>query len=154
MRVTGYAALVYDEQAWPLAQRERLALDVVPVKDTVIGVNQAGERDVVFDDVCLSVLQRVGCNNDDVGARIQERLVLVRQLTEMPSAEGSLEPPQEHEDHAALAPEVAERDLASPRGWQREVRSFRSNRYKPALNRHRTSSFDRRVWAWAICIAN
>ena len=60
-------------------------------------------------------------DGDDLHTRSGELLVLLRQLTEMPAAERSIEATQEHQDNAPLAPVVSERDVSSHRIGEREV---------------------------------
>ena len=47
---------------------------------------------------------------------------MLRQTAELPSAEGSQEAPQEHQDHTTLSSIVSKGDLSTPCGWQSEVR--------------------------------
>ena len=60
-------------------------------------------------------------DTDDLRTRPGECLVLLRQLTEVPAAEGSHEAPQEHQDNASLPTVITERDVSSGCGGQREV---------------------------------
>ena len=73
---------------------------------------------------------------DDLCPRFQELLVLLRQPTEMPSAEWSHEAPQKDEDDAGPAPKLAERDLTTPCGRECEIWRFRSDWNQPGFNRH------------------
>ena len=87
----------------------------------MLWVNQAGEWDGVLLEVCLRVPSGVVEDGDDLHTRSGELLALLRQLTEVPSAERSFEATQEHEDNASPAPVVAERDVSSHRIGQCEI---------------------------------
>ena len=54
------------------------------------------------------VLHRIVDDGDDLGSCPGELLILLRQLTEEPAAEGSKEAPKKHQDNAPLPPIVAE----------------------------------------------
>ncbi len=64
------------------------------------------------------------------------RLVLLHQLAKVPAAEGSHEAAQENEHNASLLTIIAERDVCSHRGGQREVGCHGADRYSPTEDRH------------------
>ena len=121
VRVTYCSLSVDDEETRPLAQGENAALHLVAVIDRALLVNQAGERDSVLFEVGPCMLSGVVEDGDDLRTRPGERLVLLRQLTEVPAAGGSHEAPQEHQDNASLPTVITERDVSSRCGRQREA---------------------------------
>ncbi len=62
----------------------------------MLRIDKAEEWDIVLLKVGMRSLFRLPDNSDDLGARLGEFEVVLRQLTEMPAAEWSLEPTQEH----------------------------------------------------------
>ena len=127
---------VDDEEPRPLAQGVNFALHLVAVIDRVRWVNQAGEGDNVLLEVGPRMLSGVFEDGDDLRACTGERLVLLRQLTEVPAAEGSREATQEYQDNASLPTVMTERDVSCRCGWQREVWRHGADSYSPTGSRH------------------
>ena len=87
----------------------------------MLWVNQAGEWDVVLLEIGPCIFSGVVEDGDDLHILSGELLVLLRQPTEVPAAEGSHEATQEYQDNAPLALVIAERDVSSHRIGEREV---------------------------------
>ena len=116
------AFTVDNQEAWPLTQRDGPALHLVKVVDGMLWVRQARKGDIMLHEVASCGIQGVVDYSQDFSPRIQEPLVMLRQPAKLPSAEGSQETPQEHQNYTTLSSIVSNGDLSTPCGWQCEVR--------------------------------
>jgi hypothetical protein len=78
-------------------------------------------------------------DGQDLGVTSPEFLVILAQLRQVPTAEGSGEAPQEDEDHVLPAAVIGQAHQIPTRRRQREIWSFRTNEDLIALSHHTTS---------------
>ena len=103
---------------------------------TTLGVNQAREGDVVAFKVGQGLLFGVLDQRDDLHARGPELPVMLRQLTKVPTAEGSLESPQKDQDHAGISAVVAKGQRRTIRPRQGKIRGRSPDRDKLGSDWH------------------
>ena len=65
-------------------------------------------------------------HGDDLGVCFHELAIPLSQLAELPAAERSEQPPQEHQDHGSPAQTGPQRELTSGGRYQGEVGSQRT----------------------------
>ena len=125
--VPHYSIQVYDEKPRTLAQGEDLTLHLVRIVYFMGRVNQERDWKGMPSKVSQRVLHRIIDYNEDFGACPREFRVLVRQMAEVPVAEGSLKAPQEDQHHASFPPVIAKGNARSVHGRKCEVRRHRTN---------------------------
>ena len=137
--VLDHPVAVDDEKPRPLPQGDKAAFHLVLVIDAVLRIDQQWKRQGMSLSVGLGVLQGVVDYSDDLRSKFSELPVLLCQLAEVPTAEWSEEPSEEHQDHATLPPIAADGELSSTNGRKSEVWSRRAYGDLSAGNRHTIS---------------
>ncbi len=108
-RVETYDAVtIENEDRRPLSEAQGPARDVVCVEDLVCSVGHDGVGHGMPAHVSLDGSDRLRRDRQNRGACLRELVVVVAQLREMPSAERSSEPAEEHNDDGSLRQDIVE----------------------------------------------
>jgi hypothetical protein len=99
---TNNASTVDDEYRWSLSQAHELADYVVSVENSMVGISQEREWELVALEELRDPIGRVRRDRDEVRPRRCKSLVVGSQLREMPSAEWSGEPSKKHDHNRAV----------------------------------------------------
>ena len=125
-------------------ERGRLCIATALVEHAVLSDNIArlivqdreGQAQLLHCPGCLR--QVVNADRQEFGVEVRDRLVIVLQLTELPTAVGSPETPVEHQHHVPVSGEGSQADGFSRRAGQSELgRDFTGGSGSSGLRRGR-----------------
>jgi hypothetical protein len=102
------AVSVDDEHGGALAETHKFVEHVVRIEDAVVGVREQRERVVVVAHEAGDAIGVIGGDGHDLCACQVEPVDVCSQLREVPAAERSAEPSEEHQDDRACAGGVRE----------------------------------------------